>query len=249
MNHAIHIGNFSSSEIVALTTNGKTKGSLGAPALSYIKECNMERRLGRPLEKDVNAKALSWGNLVERQAFDKLGTEYRLCSQETLQHPFIDCWLGSPDGEKFDEGKTVIDIKSPITLKSFCTMVDPLYNGKSGWEAIQIIRDDHKEGEKYYQQLVSNAVLTKAKFAELVVYLPFYSDLNDIKLLAARQDEDLHKYYWINNAREEELPFLIDGGFYNDVNIIRFEIPEADKIALINRVKECATKLIPWPQK
>ena len=37
-------------------------------------------------------------------------------SNKTISIPTIDYWVGSPDANKFDEGKTVVDIKCPITL-------------------------------------------------------------------------------------------------------------------------------------
>jgi hypothetical protein len=103
------IGNFTSSEIVALMSNGK--GSMfGAPAKTYIEECNMERRLGRSITTEINARAISWGKLVERRAFDLLGIEYTLNSDETLTHPEIEFWAGSPDGFKYDDGTTGVEI-------------------------------------------------------------------------------------------------------------------------------------------
>src|SRR6185369_17941405 len=174
--NTVRVGNFTSSTIAAIMSNGRSKGSLGAPALTYIEECNMERRLKRSLENDSNAKPLSWGKLVERRVFDLLGLEYKLISENTLNHPDIDYWCGSPDAQKFDEGGTVVDIKCPMTLKSFCQLVDSSYpdNAKdkdepryNGTVAMDIIRERHKDGEKYYWQLVSNAILINAKFAEL----------------------------------------------------------------------------------
>ena len=82
----------------------------------------MERRLGRSLDKENNAHELSWGKLMEDRVFDLLGVEYELVSKDTIKHPKYSFWVGSPDANKFDEGRTVIDIKCPITLKSFCRL-------------------------------------------------------------------------------------------------------------------------------
>jgi hypothetical protein len=194
----IRIGNISSSEgAVAMMGEGKRdmtpeelaarpkkgKGSstttisditvMPDSALKYIQECNWERRLGRSIEKESNARPLTWGKAMETRVFDLLGMSYQLVSEETLAHPEIPYWVGSPDANKFDEGRTVIDIKCPITLKSFCQLVEPLYmkgpdgkilmmkeeNGQwvlDGWQAINHIRNTHTDGEKYYWQLVSN---------------------------------------------------------------------------------------------
>jgi hypothetical protein len=217
----------------------------GTAALTYIEECNMERRLARSLEDETFARPLTWGNLSERMVFELLPTAYKLCSQDTISHPTIVCWKGSPDAEKFDTGKTVVDIKSPFTLKSFCHLVQPLYDGLTGMKAINAIRDNHKEGETYYWQLVSNAILTGSKHAELIVFCPYKSELEAIRELARSFDESIaSKYIWINYASDDELPWIPDGGYYKNLNIIRFEVPEADKKLLAERVKMAMPKLI-----
>lgn len=60
LKNTLRHGNFTSSEIVALTTKGKAKDSFGKPALTYIEEKNMERRLGRSITTESNAKPLVW---------------------------------------------------------------------------------------------------------------------------------------------------------------------------------------------
>lgn len=189
----------------------------------------MARRLGRSLTTETNSRPTTWGKCLEPFAFQKLGFDYELVSDVTIQHPDIPYWCGSPDliGENL-----VGDIKCPMTLKSFCQLVDPIYSGLSGDEAIQIIREKHPDGEKYYQQLVSNSILTNSTYAELIVYVPFRSDLDEIRLSAA----DRKEYRWIEYADDYELPWLVDGGYYQDVNIIHFEIPQSDKELLTNAV-------------
>jgi hypothetical protein len=251
---AIRNGNFTSSEIVALTTNGKTKGTLGDPYYTYIQECNMERELSRAIETEVDARATSWGTLVEPLPFRMLPLDYKLCSQETLSHPTISCWKGSPDMQKFDDGGTACDIKCPHTLKSFCQLVRPMYQGLTGTELMNAIRfgytdkagvfhKKHQQGEKFYWQIVSNAILLKAKYGELIVFAPYQSQLELIRSMA----EGNPKYYWIWSSSDEELPFLIEGGFYKNLNILRFEIPLQDKLFLHDRV-EMASKLLVEPK-
>lgn len=237
----LRIGNFTSSEIAALMSNGKAKDSFGKPAYTYIAECNLERRLGRSIDNESNARPLSWGHLVENRVFDLLGIEYQLVSKETIGHPTIEYWSGSPDAKKFDEGKTVGDIKSPLTLKSFCQLVEPIYNERlnclPGIVQMNHIRENHKDGEKYYWQLVSNSILTDSKYAELIVYAPYKNELEEIRELARSIDSDKqYLYWWINNATDEELPWLHEGGYYRNINTIRFEVPQEDKDALTERV-------------
>lgn len=243
INNTHRIGNFTSSEIVALTKKGKEKGSFGAPALTYIEETNMERLLGRSLTTEADARALSWGKLLEPRVFDLLGIEYSLSSKETIVHPAIPFWAGSPDGSKVD---TTADFKAPLTLKSFCQLVQPLHEGLMGMEAMNKIRDDHKDGEKFFWQIVSNAIMQGNRFGELIVYMPYHSELELIRTMA-RHHEQAGKYKWVDWASDDELPYLIEGGYYKNLNIIRFEIPDADKKFLTDCVERAGKMLLKEP--
>jgi hypothetical protein len=235
------IGNFTSGSISPLTTSGRAKGSLGAPALNYIEEKNMERLLGRSLQDEVTARPLQWGKLLEGRVFDLLGLDYTLTSTETDVHPEIDFWAGSKDGTREGEERAVIDIKCPITLKSFMQLVKPLYDGLTGMEAMQAVRDNHKSGEDYYWQLVSNACIIGAEWAELIVYMPYESELPEIKMRAEGE------VFWIWAALQDELPYILDGGRFQNINVIRFQVPQSDKDFLTERVMKAGELLTPRP--
>lgn len=230
INKANRIGSFTSSEIGKLMSKDRKGDGFGAPALTYIEEKNMERRLGRSLTTEVTARATSWGNLVELQAFNLLGTKYQITSKDTIAHDTIDFWSGSPDGFYDDEFgiRTVYDIKCPITLKSFCQL--------AVCKTIENLRVEHKEGETYFWQLVSNAILTNAKYAELIVYCPYQEELEAIRELASNFDGNQNKIAWINWSEDSDLPYLIKGNFYKNLNILRFEVTDEMKHELTQRV-------------
>ena len=238
----IRDGNFTSSESFHLMAEGRSPGSFGKPFYTYIQQTNYERRLGRSLDREVSAHPTDWGTLVERRVHDLLGLDYKLCSQETLNHPRIPYWKGSPDFQKFDAGGTIIDAKCPLTLSSFCQLVSGLYEDV---DPVAYFRENHKDGDKFYWQVTSNAEITKSKFGELVVYVPYRSELEAIRELASELDNPGDsRYHWIYSARDEELPWLPDNSKYKNLNIIRWEIPDVDKWALIERVKKAGEKLI-----
>lgn len=230
------VGNFTSGQIAALMSKGK--GSpYGVPYYSYIEEKKMERRLGRTLKEDVFARPTTWGNLVQYRVFDLLGDDYIPCNNSPIDHPTIDCWKGTPDATKIED---VVEVKCPETLKSFCLIVD-------SWKAggINEIRKKHKDGEKFYWQCVSNSILTKKKYAELIAYVPYQSELELIREMASNFDgEKQSRFLWIASAYDDELPFVKEGGYYKNLNVMRFEIPVADKMALHARVEEAAKELI-----
>ena len=106
-------------------------------------------------------------------------------------------------------------------------------------DGIAAIRDCHKDGERYYWQIVSNAIITGCDHGELIVYAPYKSELNLIRELA-----EMHDIGWIKFANDDELPWIHDGGYYKNINHMRFEIPQSDKDKLTARVVECAKQLV-----
>tara|TARA_R110000803_G_scaffold37296_9_gene80341 strand:+ start:163 stop:888 length:726 start_codon:yes stop_codon:yes gene_type:complete len=223
-------GTFSSSSISKLMSNGRGAGSIGKPFTTYVEEKSFEKKLGRELQKEESAKPLRWGHLAEWFAFQNLGIYYKLTSKARINHLSIDNWSGVPDCLTSD---SVVDIKSCWTLKAFCQMEQSF---KEGLDAFKKLKPE------YYWQLVSNGILSGKDKAELILYIPFKSELEAIKDFIGTPeffDLDLKEkdYYFINFSEDEELPFLNEGGHYNNITKFSFDIPEEDKKALIERVK------------
>lgn len=223
--------NFSSSSAWKLTTNNVKKDGFGKPGLTYISEKRMEMRLGRELQKEHSAKATTWGTFVETRVFDELlGLKYLLESKKRYAHETIPHWTGSPDVITSD---IVGDIKCPYTLKSFCETVDTF----GDLEAFKKLRPE------YWWQLVSNGILTGRDKAEIIIYCPYKDELEEIKESAADLDGNQNSIAWIYYAFDDELPYLIKGGYYKNINIFAFDIPQEDKDFLTERV-EMAIKLL-----
>lgn len=245
------IGNFTSSEIAALITTGKSPDTLGAPAHTYIHHTNMERILGRSIDTDADSKATAWGKHMETYVFrEKLGISYTYTTPHTDIHPQIDYWAGTKDGTNEEGPRAIIDLKNPYTLKSFMQLILPLHLGKTGLDAINAIRDGfshdnvqypkHKDGEKYYWQLVSNACISNTTHAELIIHMPRHSELARIKAMAYGNPA----LNWLTHASDEDLPYLPDDSPIPSLHIIRFEVPEADKEHLTAAVKKAGALLV-----
>jgi hypothetical protein len=209
------IGNITSSNVSKLMGSNK-------PKETYLKELIMERKLGRSLTTESNARPLTWGLLLEKYVLAKEEMlKYKYTSTDTIGHEVVDYWYGTPDGVTED---SVIDIKCPYTLKSFCELV-AIIESKS----ISYFKDEKPE---YYWQLVSNAILTGKQYAELIVFCPYYSELDAIIELPNNDNyvpiQDMYKYKWVAFALPEELPYILDNGFYKNLNTFRFEVPETD---------------------
>jgi len=228
INNNLRIGNFTSSQIYRLMKNDRAGTGLGAPALSYIEEKAMETLLGRSLNSETNAKPTMWGKVLEEWAFTQpeiFPIAYQTASQGTIKHPTLN-WSGSRDGVRYDglNPFSVFDLKCPWTLKSF------MHFCLSG--NMDEVRQNHDDGEKYYWQIVSNAILSEVNHGELIVFVPKQSQLTEIREFIEGDKRGYNLFY----SEDEELPYVPDAF---DKNLVRFqfEIPQSDKDLLTTRVK------------
>lgn len=228
---ASRVGNFSSSEIWKLMSNGKKAGELGKPALTYIKEKSYEIRLGRALTNEVSAKPTNWGTLMELYAFQMLlGIKYRLEHKTRFEAKGFNHWNGCPDLISDD---SVGDIKSPYTLKSAIELIDSFHS-------LEMFKAHSPE---YYWQLVSNAVLTEKSKAELIVFVPYKQEIQRIKDWMNTTDAfvqnglDQNKFAFIDFAQEDDLPYFNEDSEFQNITAFEFEIPTEDIEALKERVK------------
>lgn len=225
----------------------------GKAAITYINQCNMERRLGRSLDGELDARPVVWGRFVESLLFSMLGDDYTYNSDETLSHPLYPFWLGTPDGEKKGKVKAIAEAKCPYTLESFCKLVQPLYDGFEGLDGINALRNGytakngliqppHADFETYYWQQVSNCCVKGYDYADFIVYCPYESELEVIQKVAIESGNP--SAYFIANASKNTLPYIKDDGYYKNINIYSFKIPEGDKNILTETVKKASKYLI-----
>lgn len=223
--------NFTSSSIWKLTTRGRDKKSFGAPAITYIKEKQMELRLGRQLNAEASARPTSWGNLCEDRAFSLIPQlDYKLVNKERLSHPDITNWTGAPD---LLTPTIVGDLKCPFTLKSFCQMADCFGDVEALKELVP----------EYFWQLVSNGILANKSHAELILYVPYKNELKLIKSSVDDYEGNADEVNWVKYANGEQLPYLLEGGHYKNIERFVFEIPKEDKQFLTESVAKAVRVL------
>jgi hypothetical protein len=235
INNSDRIGSFTSSEIHNLMTTGRGTYGFGAPAMTYIKEKNLERKLGRSIRPETHTRSIAWGNLIEKYVFEhKLGLEYEIHSKNTNVHPTISYWSGTKD--LIVAGKKIGEIKC-YEPKHFAEYVDCLIS--------QDVEKIKKECPEEYWQMVSNAIINQVPNAEAICYMPYRSELPNIRLYASNYDDfDQWKYRFITESEDEALAWLPDGGYYTDLNRFEFEVPARDIEALTEAVKKAGTLLI-----
>lgn len=238
----IRNGNFNSSEIFRLMKPGKSEGSYSVDAKTFVSECNWERKAKRSIEVQSNAKPLTWGKCCEPIAFNRIGLSYILMSDQTIQHPDIPWWVGSPDAHT----KTICaDLKCPQQLESFRKMSEPYYDPKTGlllYEAftIEALRKNHKDGDKFYWQIVSNSALLNVvkglsiTKGQIIIYVPYEDEIQEIKDSCDGNPD----YYWIWASEKESFPYLIREGEFKSINIIEFDILPSEVHRLEQRILE-----------
>lgn len=227
-------GNFTSSKIFNLLKVGKDKISFGAPALTYIQEKKYERKLKRSISTDAETRPTIWGKFLEARVHELLGMEYEHTNDISLTHPKYPFWVGSPDFLD-RKAKVVSDSKCPQP-KAFCELVDNCTLG------VEVFKAEH---EDYYWQLVSNALITGSEFIELIVYMPYESELPEIRLEAENFDSvDQYKYRFISESTKHQLAYLPNDSEYKNLNIFRFPLNKEDAFLLENKVIEASLLLI-----
>jgi hypothetical protein len=229
------IGNFTSSEIWKLTTTGKGVNGFGAPAITYIKEKNLERKLGRSIKTEAYSKPMAWGNLIETYVFEeKLGLEYQIQSKSTDIHPEIKFWSGSKD--LIVTGKKIGEIKC-YEPKHFAEYADALLSKDT-----EFLK---KECPEEYWQMISNSIINQVPNAEAILYIPYKSELAKIREYASNYDcSDPWQYRFIAESEDDSLPYIPDNGYYLDLNRFEFEVPQEDKDFLTERVLLAGSMLI-----
>jgi len=247
----IRISTANSSSIVSLVSEGRIANSIGSPFFTYVEECRYEKCLLQSLESEVEVLATEWGKLVESFAHKKLPKDYKFHSSDTKQHPKYPVWVGTPDGSKYKVilKKLVLDaitdIKCPLTKKAFCQLVSGLYeelpeggvkkiDNPDMKKALSKLIDKAKDGKKFYWQLVSNACIFGTKYAELIIFMPYFKTLEEIIKYNDNLPESSYKVAF---ARPGQLPFILKESGYEEINTIRFEVPIADKLFLEKRVR------------
>lgn len=233
------VGNFTSSEIYRLMTVGTDRKSFGKPALTYIQEKKYEARLGRTLSLDRANKDALWGKFLESRVFELLDdTGYQLVEDRTIEHPTIPRWVGTPDLQH-DRDSVVSDIKC-YAPKAFCEYVDLLTEAHKDNDT-EMFKAEYPQ---QYWQLVSNSILLNTKYIEAIVYIPYYEELQAIRESVDMLDseDDRRKYAFIKNSSYHELSY-IERGYYKNLNIFRFAVPESDKELLTTRVKQAGELL------
>lgn len=244
----IRTGRATSSQINRIAKNFKN-GKFLKPAITYIEECKMERKLKRSLDNGADSMAIRWAYFMEWRLFQKLGLEWSFTSKLTLTHPkeeFAPYWCGTPDLMS----KTKVGEIKNYQLKHFCQIVDIFNRFKDGKiteaQTIELLKVNEPE---IYWQTVSNAMLMNVGIGEMIIYAPCEAEMEEIREQIMDPECGFyveHKpwnYRFIAELENHDLAVLPDDSEYNPINSFEFKIPMEDKIHLTKAMIE-AIKII-----
>jgi YqaJ-like viral recombinase domain len=226
---ALRNGNFTSSNNFKLCASLKS-GEPSEAFYTYVKEKMFERNLGRSLEMGAHSNSMTWGAFLEPRVFENLSSDYQIIHKETFvhkDHPFL---VGTPDF--YIEGVKVSELKC-FEPKNFASYVSALLTKDT--EKIK------KEHPKEYWQIISNATILDVKIGEALVYMPYESEMDEIRELANDPTyyEPLGLQAWqvrfIQEKSNKELAVLPNNSKFLNLNVFEFEIPIDDKYFLIDR--------------
>lgn len=212
---------------VACVSSSQVYRIMGTPAIykTYQKEVKFEQRMKRKLSLGKSTNATNWGLFLEQIVHQSLSLDYITQAQVTLPHPTIKGWVGSPD--TFTD-EVVADIKCFEPL-NFCNYIEVLEQNST-----EVFK---KEYPKEYWQLISNALILGKSKIQVILYLPYEKDLEDIRNLAASYDEyDAWKYRFIYELPPSQLACQPNDSGYKDLNIFTFDLPKEDAELLTSKV-------------
>jgi hypothetical protein len=234
-------GAFTSSEIYKLVARHKKTGEYLVSRDSYINKVFMELQYNCPMSSYGDSRPTIWGKLLEKwyMAQIELGTP---TPTDTLTHPECPLWKGTPD-MIYKQEKMVGDLKCPSDLERFAIA----YECKGD---IDKLRATYKEGEKYYWQLMSNAVLTGSDKCKLVFYVPSEADIEEPKTgIRAYSDDGEGKHHWVLFSNYYELPHVPKESSLPNQVVIEWQVDKIERQQLINDVlsaaDEVTSKLFP----
>lgn len=232
------IGNFTSSNIYKLCTVNKD-GSPGSAYYTYIEEKIYERKLKRSLELGAYSQSMAWGKFLEKRVNDNLPMEYQMLSKATKVHPKIPYWAGSRDF--FIPKKKIAELKC-FEPKAFSKYVSALMTNDT-----EYIKESNP---KEYWQMVSNACIDSVPKMEAIVYMPYESEMDEIRELADNPEylSDIGMLPWevrfITEKPNSKLAVLPNDSSFKNLNIFEFDVPEEDVIFLTKKVKEAGKILL-----
>jgi len=190
-----------------------------------------ERKLKRSNDTGAYSQSMAWGKFLEKRVNDNLPMGYRMMHKTTSQHPKYKFWTGSVDF--LVPGIKVAELKC-FEPKNFASYVLALMSNDT-----EIIKEEHP---KEYWQMVSNACIHKTPKIEAIVYMPYESEMVEIRELSEDPEylSSIGMQPWevrfIAEKPSSQLAVLPDDSDFKNLNIFEFDVPDEDVMFLTKRM-------------
>ena len=220
------IGNFTSSQIYNLCAVNKD-GNYSSAYYTYISKKMRERKLKRSLDMGKYGASMAWGKFLEKRVNDNLPMNYQMLHKSTKMHPKFNYVSGSVDF--LVPGVKVAELKCYEPDK-FSSYVSALLTND-----LQQIKSEFPQE---YWQMVSNSQIHKTPKMEAIVYMPYESEMEEIRQLADDPEylNSIGMMPWevrfITEKPISQLAVLPDDSDFKNLNIFEFDVPTEDVIFL-----------------
>ena len=240
-NKANRVARLTSSKISLLMVSGRGELGFGAGAITYINDKKKEFEFGRGLSLPVYKQDMIWGKLWEVWVHWQLGSEYELIIDKTTVHPKYPFWSGSQDFNVKIDGGCISELKC--------------YQLSNHYDYVKCLEQNNTELFKKdfpaeYWQIVSNSCINNTKYGEAIAFMPTEENLIEMRKLIEETDyvekhlkDDPWKYRFVFEKDLWDLGFIPEHSDFPSMVKFRFEVPMADKIALIERVIKASVLL------
>lgn len=220
------IGNFTSSQIFNLCAVNQN-GTYSSAYYTYIGKKIRERKMKRSLDMGKYGTAMAWGKFLEKRVNDNLPLNYQMLHKSTKIHPKFDFVAGSVD---FLVPKVKVSELKCYEPDKFSAYVSALMTYDTEYVK--------KEFPQEYWQMLNNSQIHKTPKMEAIVYMPYESEMEDIRQLAEDPEylSAIGMMPWetrfIAEKPNSQLAVLPDDSAFKNLNIFEFDVPINDVIFL-----------------
>jgi hypothetical protein len=220
------IGNFTSSQIYNLCAVNKD-GSHSSAYYTYIGKKIRERKMKRSLDMGKYGASMAWGRFLEKRVNDNLPLNYQMLHKSTMVHPKFNYVAGSVDFLVPNIKVSELKCYEPDKFSAYVS-------------ALMTCDLEHikKEFAQEYWQCLSNSQIHKTPKMEFIAYMPYESEMEDIRELAEDPEylSAIGMMPWevrfITEKPNSQLAVLPNDSEFKNLNVFEFDVPINDVIFL-----------------
>lgn len=216
---------------IAHYTSSQMFRLMGTPSVqkTYIEEVKFEKQLGVSCKEEASSKSLNWGTIMQyyvAENYMPIGFDWH---DKTEVHNDLIKWSGTPD--IISEDGTG-DIKC-FYRKKFAQVANCILECLT--KGVEVLKKN--EPEIYWQITSNSAIMGKSK-CMLVLFLPYESELEDVREYACNsQLPEEWKYRFIYESSKSELPHQSDNSIFPNVIQYEWDIVTEDVKLIENKIK------------